>query len=214
MGIREDADDSAGTQFRASIQGEMKGSPIRSIDNRHPFGDPADGLSAMNALFVVSQQQIVPLASVTDGLSVRRHLPKIHRRALHQVVVAASVCLDHELTLGGFLSDRLAESHLVEHYQLPPGAFRVGHAVNRPAAIRRHFLHTPTVLRWIHFDLRRHVGCGKGFPQLVLRVRLAHVVIRRDTEIHLPFDLRRKQLRAVGLVGDKTTAVKGGGCRC
>src|SRR3984957_8339177 len=56
----------------------------------------------------------------------------------------------------------------------------------------------------IYFDL----GVWKRLLELNFRVWLGHVVIRRDTKIHVSLDLGRKQMRTVGFVGDQSAAVE------
>jgi hypothetical protein len=106
---------------------------------------------------------------------------------------------------------KTGEGRLVQRDQLAPGALGVGLAVNRTVS-SRHVGHAPAVLRWIDFDLGWNLRGRKRLFQLVLRVRLALIVVLRDTEIHASLDLRRKQMRAVRLVGDETTAVERRAC--
>src|SRR5437773_2724437 len=103
----------------------------------------------------------------------------------------------------------LRERGLVERDQFAPGSLRVRLAVDRLSVLERHVRDAPAVEGFgIDFDLRRHLCRGKRLAQLVLRIGLAHVVVRRHAEIHPCLDFRREQMRARGRVGHQSPAVE------
>src|SRR6266566_1162226 len=98
---------------------------------------------------------------------------------------------------------------LVENDQLTPGALGVRHVVYRHSVLQRHVGYTPAMQACVNFDFGRHIRRGECCLQFVFRVRLPHVIVSGDAEIHARFDLGRQKMRAVGIVGHQAAAVKG-----
>src|SRR5437867_2044205 len=106
------------------------------------------------------------------------------------------------------MTRRLPE-RLVQRDQFAPRAFGLDLVVDRRAVLHRHVGHAPAVLRRIDLDFHRNAGLREALPQLVLRVGLSLIVVRRDAEVHAGLDLRREKMRAVRLVGYEFASVEG-----
>src|SRR5215471_19715317 len=103
----------------------------------------------------------------------------------------------------------LRKTGLIKCQQLGPGTLGIGFVKYWISVLGRHIRNAPTVLRLrINFDLRRDLGCTERLFQLVFCVRLLLVVVCRDSEIHTSFDLRREQMRTIGIRRHQSTAVE------
>src|SRR6266850_3699461 len=102
------------------------------------------------------------------------------------------------------------QSGFVQRQQLAPGAIRVGFVVNGLAVrLLRHVSYAPPVLRLrVHLYFGRDLRGGERFLQLGLRVRVLHVVICSDAEVHPTLDLRCEQVRAVRVRRNQASAVE------
>jgi hypothetical protein len=68
--IDEGTDKSSGARYGASVQGEVKGLPVRAIDNRDLLGEPNEGLPAVSAFTGVSAQRTTPVAAAISSKTV------------------------------------------------------------------------------------------------------------------------------------------------
>jgi len=101
----------------------------------------------------------------------------------------------------------LAERALVEGQQFSPGAFGTGLVVDLAAG------DGPAVIAsLIDLDGGRAMSGGEGGFELVLRGRIALVVVGGDGAKHFGLYLGDQQVRAIGLIGHQASAMKGSGC--
>src|SRR5205814_3511811 len=98
---------------------------------------------------------------------------------------------------------------LVQRDQLAPRALGLRFVVERRAILDRHVGHAPAVLGRIDLNLRWDARLRETLLQLVLRVGLPLIVVRRNAEVHAGLDLRREKMRAVRFVGYEPASVEG-----